>query len=121
MEKKMIRSYKDLQVWQKAIQIVKKLYIITKEFPKEEIYSLTSQMRRAAVSIPSNIAEGKSRQSIKEYIQFLYIALGSISELETLIVISKELNYIERKTENELLEELELVGKMLRGLINKLR
>ena len=117
----MVKSYKDLNVWKKSISVVKKIYLITKKYPKEEIYALTSQMRRAAISIPSNIAEGKSRHSKNEYIQFLYISLGSISELETQIVISRELNYIDYQIEDELLDKLDQIGKMLRSLINKLK
>lgn len=117
----MIRSYRDLDVWKKAIQLVKEIYIITKSFPKEEVYGLSSQMRRAAVSIPSNIAEGKTRQSRNEYIQFLYIALGSTSELETQVIISKELEYINSKIEERILENLDHISRMLRNLIKGLR
>ncbi len=116
----MIKSYKDLDVWKRSIELVKKIYIITKDFPKEEIYGLTNQMRRCAVSIPSNIAEGKTRQHVNEYIQFLYIALGSCAELESQIIIAKELKYL-KEPETEDLNELDEIGKMLRGLINNLR
>ena len=108
-------------MWRRAIQLVKRIYLITKDFPKEEIYGLSSQMRRAAVSIPSNIAEGKTRQSKNEYIQFLYIALGSASELETQIIISKELGYINAKVEDGFLEDLDHISRMLRNLIKSLR
>lgn len=117
----MIRSFRDLDVWNKAIQVVKKIYLITKSFPKEEIYGLSAQMRRAAVSIASNISEGKTRQSKNEYIQFLYIALGSTSELETQVIISKELAYIDGKSEQSLLEHLDHVARMLRNLIKGLQ
>ncbi len=117
----MIRSFRDLDVWKRAIQLVKEIYLITKGFPKEEIYGLTSQMRRAAVSIPSNIAEGKTRQSKSEYIQFLYIALSSTSELETQVVISKELKYINGKIEDDFLEGLDHISRMLRNLIKGLK
>ena len=116
----MIKSYKDLDVWKRSIALVKKIYMITKDFPKEEIYGLTNQMRRCAVSIPSNIAEGKTRQHINEYIQFLYIALGSCAELESQIIIAKELEYL-KESETEDLNELDEIGKMLRGLIKNLR
>lgn len=116
----MIKSYKDLDVWKRSIALVKKIYMITKNFPKEEIYGLTNQMRRCAVSIPSNIAEGKTRQHANEYIQFLYIALGSCAELESQIIIAKELKYL-KESETEDLNELDEIGKMLRGLINNLR
>ena len=117
----MIKSYKDLDVWQKAIKLVKEIYLTTKEFPKEEMYGLSNQMRRSAVSIASNIAEGKTRQSINEYVNFLYIALSSASELETQVIISKELSYINAKTESELLESIDHISRMTRNLIKSLR
>ncbi|MBU4478763.1 MAG: four helix bundle protein [Candidatus Omnitrophica bacterium] len=117
----MIYSYKDLEVWKKAIDLVKQIYIITRNFPKEEIYGLVNQMRRASVSIPSNIAEGKTRQYSNEYIQFLYIALGSCAELETQVIICNELRYIDEKTINPILEKLSEISKMLRSLIRSLR
>ena len=116
-----IRSYKDLEIWRKAIQLIRKVYIITKTFPKEETYGLMNQMRRAAISIASNIAEGKTRQTKNEYIQFLYIALGSISELETQVIISKELNYIDERNEKELYENTDHISRMARNLIKSLR
>ncbi len=113
-----LKSYKNLTVWQKSIELVKYIYEITKYFPKEEIYSLTSQMRRAAISIPSNIAEGQSRKNLKEYIQFLNIAYGSAAELETQIIIAKDLyKDIHYKNADILLEE---VLKMLNVIIQKL-
>ncbi|MCX5698163.1 MAG: four helix bundle protein [Candidatus Omnitrophica bacterium] len=114
-------SYRDLDVWKRSIELVKKIYIETKGFPKEEIYGLTSQMRRSAVSISSNIAEGKTRQYKNEYIQFLYIALGSCAELETQIVISKELGYINEENRTSLSEELDHICRMTRNLIKSLR
>lgn len=117
----MISSYKDLDVWKKSIDLSKKIYLLTKDFPKEEIYGLVSQMRRCGVSIPSNIAEGKMRQHTNEYIQFLYVSLGSCAELETQIVISGELGYINHNTDVELLEELDHIGRMIRNLIKSLR
>ncbi len=117
----MISSYKDLDVWKKSIELNKKIYLFTKDFPKEEIYGLVNQMRRCGVSIPSNIAEGKMRQHTNEYIQFLYVSLGSCAELETQIVISGELEFINQNTKVELLEELDHIGRMLRNLIKSLR
>ena len=117
----MLKSYKDLDVWKRGMELTKKVYVTTKEFPKEEIYGLVSQIRRCAVSIPSNIAEGKTRQHRNEYIQFLYIALGSCAELETQLALSKELIYISHKNEEELLENLDHIGKMIRNLIKSLR
>lgn len=90
------RSFKDLIVWQKSYELVLEIYKITKNFPKDEIYGLTQQMRRAAVSIPSNISEGYGRQYNKEYRQFLAMAYGSLCELETQYLLSVDLNYIKR-------------------------
>lgn len=117
----MIRSYRDLDVWKKSIELVKNIYLATKVFPKDELYGLINQMRRSAVSIPSNIAEGKTRQYKNEYIQFLYIALGSCAELETQLVISKELGYLTKEVEAELLEKLDHICRMTRNLIKSLR
>lgn len=96
-----INSYKELIVWQKSIELVKNIYQLTAVFPKEEMYGIISQIRRAAVSIPSNIAEGYGRRSQKEYLQFFAIAYGSALELETQLIITKELNFaIEEKFKN---------------------
>jgi len=116
-----IKSFKDLDVWQKSMQLIKKIYLITQEFPKDETYGLINQMRRSAISIPSNIAEGKTRQSKNEYIQFLYISLGSAAEIQTQIMISKELQYISEEAEKGLLEEVDHISRMLRNLIKGLR
>ena len=89
-----VKSHEDLQVWQMAIDFVTDLYKVTNNFPKSELYGLTNQIRRASVSIPSNIAEGSARKSTKEYIQFLYISLGSVAEVETQLLISKNLGYL---------------------------
>ncbi|MBU1179943.1 four helix bundle protein [Patescibacteria group bacterium] len=113
-----MESYKQLKVWQRSIELVKEIYIITKEFPREELYGLVSQMRRAAVSIPSNIAEGYKRQGLGEYIRFLNIADASAAELETQIIISKDLyKNIDFIKTASLLEE---VQKMLVVIIRKL-
>ena len=117
----MIRSFRDLDVWKEAIGLVKSIYLITKEFPKEETYGLINQMRRCAVSIPSNIAEGKTRQHVNEYIQFLYISLGSCAELETQVIISKELGYMSEETKNKTLEKIDHICRMTRNLIKSLR
>jgi four helix bundle protein len=89
----MVQGYKELIVWQKAMTLVQEVYRITNSFPKEEVFGLTSQIRRAAVSIPSNIAEGRSRRTRKDFGQFLAIAYGSAAELETQLLIAKSLNY----------------------------
>ena len=96
----MVRSYRDLNVWKKSIQLVKDIYILVKLLPKEETYALSDQIRRSAVSIPSNIAEGSGRKGAKEYIHFLYISLGSLCELETQIIISNEIGYIKKYRKN---------------------
>ena len=119
MEEK-IKSFKDLRIWQKGIEIVSDIYISTKNFPKEELFSLTSQLRRSAISIPSNIAEGFKRFHNKEYKQFLFITLGSCAELETQIIIAKELKYINENEEAKLVEKLDHIGKMISSLIKKL-
>jgi len=113
-----MRTHLDLDVWKKSIQFVKNIYKITSKFPDTEKYGLTNQMRRCAVSIPSNIAEGAGRNSKKEFKQFLYISLGSISELETQLIISTELSYVKDKS---LLEELNEIRKMLFGLIKSIK
>ncbi len=113
-----MQSYKDLDLWKESINLVIEIYSITKFFPKEEIYGLVSQLRRSAVSIPSNVAEGSGRKNTKEFIQFLWIANGSISEVETQLEIAKRLNYYEEN--NELLNKIKYVRKMLLGLISAL-
>ena len=114
-----MKNHYDLDVWKKSIELVKDIYEISKFFPKEEIYGLTSQIRRAAVSIPSNIAEGASRQSNKEFIQFLYIALGSSSEVETQIIIAKELSFV--KDIESILKQIKEIKKMINGLLRYIK
>ena len=111
-------KHQDLEVWNKAIKLVTDIYIITKNYPKDEIYALTSQMRRCAVSIPSNIAEGCTRFSDKETLKFLSIAMGSISELETQIVISKNIGYIEDI--DSIISQISSVKKLILGLVKYL-
>ena len=98
-------THKDLDIWKLGIELVQEVYKTTVEFPKEEIYGLTNQMRRAAVSIPSNISEGAARSSKKEFIQFLYVALGSLAELETQAIISEKLGYLRNHPLMELIEK----------------
>lgn len=95
MTRSNIRSHTDLDVWQESIQFVTSVHEFTRSFPKEEIYGLTSQLRRAAISVPSNIAEGASRSSTRDYVRFLYMARGSLSELETQMHIAGNLGFIE--------------------------
>lgn len=116
-----LSSYKELNVWQKSFDLALKIYKITGYFPKHEIYGLTSQIRRASTSIPSNIAEGYSRNHVKEYLQHLSIAHGSLSELETQLLLAKALNYIEHEDIDSLFDEVLEIGKMLTGLKNSLK
>ena len=105
--------YKDLVVWQKAIDMATWIYDLTTQFPKEEIYGITSQMRRAAVSVPSNIAEGQSRQHKNEFIQFLSTAKGSLAELETQLIISGRLKYISEQQLDEGKERIMELNRLL--------
>ena len=115
-----MKTHRDLIVWSKSIGFVTSIYKETKAFPNSELYGLTSQVRRATVSIPSNIAEGAARNHNKEFIQFLYIALSSASEVETQLIISCNLEYISKDVEAKLLSELNEISKMLKGLINSI-
>ncbi len=116
----MIHSYKDLVVWQKAFSLTLEIYKATSTFPKEELYGLTSQMRRAAISIPSNIAEGRHRGTRKDFAQFLRIALGSCAELQTQVEISKSLGYIKQIEYIKNSGLLDEVSKMINVMIRKL-
>lgn len=116
-----IESYQDLLVWQKAVDLVTRVYDVTKDYPKEEIYALTSQIRRSAVSIPSNIAEGYGRHSTKDYVYFLKIARGSLFELETQMIISKNLEYIGDMIIEKVFDNIVEIKKMLNGLIRSIR
>jgi four helix bundle protein len=115
-----LKNYKDLKVWQRAYQLCLEIYKITKGFPDEEKYGLTSQLRRAAVSVPSNIAEGYGRKTTPEYIQFLYIAYGSICEIGTQILLAGDLGYIESVKLEMLHEGVGEVERMLKALIKSL-
>jgi four helix bundle protein len=116
----MLKNYKDLKVWQRSYQLCLEIYKITKGFPREERYNLTSQIRRAAVSIASNIAEGYGRKTTSEYIRFLYIAYGSNCELETQILLAGDLGYIESGKLEMLKERIREVERMLKALIQSL-
>lgn len=112
--------YKDLIVWQKSYQLTLEIYSLSKSFPKEEIFGITSQMRRAAISIPSNISEGNSRGGKKEYVQFLRVALGSSTELETQLMLCRDLHLIKDIDYTRINTLLNEVIKMLSVLIKKL-
>ncbi|RIH64104.1 four helix bundle protein [Mariniphaga sediminis] len=111
-----MNKFKELKVWQKAIQLVTKIYSRTSNFPKEEMYGIVSQIRRCAVSIPSNIAEGAGRGGKKEFSHFLDIARGSSFELETQLIISKELGFLNQFNFDNLYSELDEIQKMITGL-----
>jgi len=112
----MSKDFKDLEVWKKSIELVKIIYEKTTKFPSEELYGLVSQLRKAAVSVPSNIAEGARRGGTKEFKYFLSIALGSLAEIETQIILSKELLYIKKTDEDFLLEKVDHIIRMIVNL-----
>ncbi|HEX4424542.1 MAG TPA: four helix bundle protein [Terriglobales bacterium] len=112
-------TYKDLKVWRRSVDLAKEVYRCTASFPKPEIYGLTSQMRRSAVSVPSNIAEGKGRYSQKELLQFLFHARGSLLGLETQIILSQELGFLDPARSHALTTQSAEVGRLLNGLINR--
>lgn len=116
-----MKTHKDLIVWQNSIAMVTDIYKITGSFPKEEVYGLVNQMRRCAVSIPSNIAEGGARNSDKEFIQYLYISLGSCMELDTQLRIARNLHFLSEDIFHDIMEQNSSVGKMLHGLINSIK
>ena len=116
-----VGNYSELIVWQKSMDLAVEVFNIAKTLPREELYCLSDQMRRAAVSIPSNIAEGHQRGSTKEYIRFLFIAKGSLGELETQIILSERLRYLPCEKTGQIITQCEETGKMLSGLINSLQ
>ena len=115
-----VKDYKDLQIWQKGIEIADKIYSVTDGFPKSELYGLVAQMRKASVSISSNIAEGFVRNYSKEYKQFLYIALGSSAELETPLILAESLKYVTKKTAESIYENIDHLSRMITTLRKKL-
>lgn len=114
-------NFKELLVWQKAIDLVTEIYRTTDAFPKEETFGLKSQIRRASVSIPSNIAEGNSRRSKPDYLQFLKISRGSCAEVETQLIISRNLHFLSEENYLKLNDDIIEISKMLNGLINSLK
>jgi four helix bundle protein len=118
--KKKSRSFRDLDVWNLSIELAKDLYQLSGNFPSHELYGLTHQIRRSAVSIPSNIAEGQGRNSLKEFKQFLYIALGSLGELETQLIIANKIDYIADAELERYTTRLDTIRKMLRALASRI-
>ena len=116
-----MKTHKDLDVWKISIEMVTEIYKLTRNFPKEEIYGLTNQMRRAAVSVPSNIAEGAGRNSSKEFVQFLNFSTGSLSELETQLIIAYNLEYINNEQKQSMDILFTNIFKMLSGLIQSIK
>ena len=114
-------SYKDLIAWKKGMQLVGAIYDATDSFPQHEIYGLTSQLRRAAVSIPSNIAEGQAHYTNREFIRFLRHARGSLAEIETQVLISKDRGYLREEQVDALITQADELGRMLSGLINSMK
>jgi len=115
-----MKTHKDLDVWKDSIELVVKTYQITKGFPKEELYGLTSQIRRAAVSVPANISEGSARNYTQEFIRFLRIAQASLSEFETLLLISLKLNYLEKEMFQNIQGRIFKLNAQLSGLIKSI-
>jgi len=113
--------FRKILVWQKSISLVTKIYKTTNTFPKEEMFGLTSQIRRSSISIPSNIAEGSGRESTKDFLRFLYISLGSIFEMQTQLEIAKNIIYIKEEEFNNLYEDSREIERMLASLIRKLK
>jgi four helix bundle protein len=116
-----MESFQELNVWKEAHKLVLEIYKVTKEFPKDEHFRLTDQLCRSAASIPANIAEGQSRQTTKEYMQFLYIARGSVAEIKYHLLLSKDLGYLEHSDYSRIVENYDRIGKMLNALITSLK
>ena len=114
-----MQTHKDLEIWKLGIKLVENVYKASHQFPKEELYGLTSQIRRSAVSVPSNIAEGAARSGSAEFIRFLYISLGSLSELETQLIIAERLGYIHN--DNKIMKSIETLRKMMLNFIKYLK
>ena len=117
---KTMGNYKELIVWQKSVELITQIYQLTEKFPKHELYGLTSQTRRSSISIPSNIAEGHSRRSTIDYLQFLKISRGSLAELETQLIISKNLKYVEENIYIDFEGKIIEIAKMLNALISSI-
>jgi len=120
MTENRFKTHEDLIVWQKSIDFAKRIYLFTRNFPKEETFGMVQQARRAAVSVPANIAEGQGRNGAKEFAQYLRIAKGSLAELRTYLVLSTKLEYAKEQDTLPMLAEAETIGKMLNGLHHSL-
>jgi four helix bundle protein len=116
-----MKTHKDLDVWKDGISFVTEVYKMTSSFPKEELYGITSQIRRAAISVPSNIAEGAARKTANEFRQFLYIALSSAAELNTQLIISNNLGFLDLNSTDKLNSELDSISRRIQGLIKSLK
>jgi four helix bundle protein len=116
-----VKSYQELETWQIAMKLVAEVYRVTKQFPKEELYGLTNQLRRAAVSMPSNIAEGQGRDSTKEFLYHLSIARGSLYEVEMQILIAKQLDYVMQADADSLSATIASIGRLINGLSRSLQ
>lgn len=117
----MVQSYRDLILWRKALDLVEAMYTATHDWPKDEAYGLTSQVRRAVVSIPANVAEGQGRDSKRDFLRFLAIANGSLLELETHLFIAHRLGYLVQEIRDQLLEQTAEISRVLQGLVRSLR
>ncbi len=117
----LIKPHKKLNVWKKSINLITEIYKITKSFPRYEQFGITAQMRKSSLSVASNIAEGAARQTKKEFIQFLHMAQGSLSELDTQLEVANNLRYLNKKDINELSSFLTEIDKMITGLIKNLK
>jgi four helix bundle protein len=116
-----VKSYKDLLIWQKGIDLVVEVYKAVKAFPREELYALSDQIKRSSVSVPSNIAEGQARQHTTEFRQFLHVSLGSLAELDTQTIIANKLGYMSEKRLSSISNEITQLRKMMFSLISKLK
>jgi four helix bundle protein len=115
-----MKTHKDLNVWKEGIVLTAAVYRVTRSFPKEEVYALSQQLRRAAVSVPSNISEGAARNKTNDFIRFLRIALGSLAEVETQIIIAEELNYLNQGEYYDFLAKIKMIRIQLHGLIKSI-
>jgi four helix bundle protein len=121
LEREVVSSYRDLRVWQQAMVLAENCYCLTGDFPKEEKFGMSAQIRRAAVSVPANIAEGHGREQTKSFVQFLRVAQGSLKEVETHLILSQRVGLADRSRIDPLLSECEGLGKMLRTYIRALQ